>query len=117
MELSFDQLPAAVYQLSQKLEAIEKLLLNKNEDKSAQPQDELLTVEQAAELLNLSKGTIYSKKSRGELPVMKQGKRLYFSKEELMRYLKAGRKKTNAELEAEAEAYLKDNKKGLNHGA
>ncbi|MCP4438322.1 MAG: helix-turn-helix domain-containing protein [Aureispira sp.] len=116
MELSFDQLPAAVHQLSQKLEAIEKLLLNRRKDQSTEEKDELLTVQQAAEFLILSVPTIYSKVSRGELPVMKQGKRLYFSKEELMEYLKAGRKKTNTELEAEAEAYLAETKKGLNYG-
>lgn len=75
--------------------------------------EQLLTVQQAAEFLNLTVPTIYSKVSRGGLPVMKRGKRLYFSSTELMEYIKDGRKKSNAEIEAEAEAYLSDNKKGL----
>jgi len=50
--------------------------------------------------------TIYSKVSKGELPVMKRSKRLYFSSTELMKYLKRGRKKSNAEIEQEAKAYL-----------
>ena len=47
---------------------------------------------------------------------MKRSKRLYFSSTELMEYLKEGRKKSNAEIEQEAEAYLSNNKKGLNNG-
>ena len=78
--------------------------------------EQLLTVKEAANFLNLTVPTIYSKVSRGELPVMKRSKRLYFSSVELMQYLKEGRKKSNAELEEEAEAYLLNNKKGLNNG-
>jgi hypothetical protein len=47
---------------------------------------------------------------------MKRSKRLYFSRTELMEYVKAGRKKSNAEIEREAKAYLLNNKKGLNNG-
>ena len=78
--------------------------------------EQLLTIQQAAEFLSLSVPTLYTKVSKGELPVMKQGKRLYFSRTELLDYLKDGRKKSNAEIEAEAKAYLLNNKKGLNNG-
>ncbi len=67
---------------------------------------------EAAEFLSLTVPTMYSKVSKGELPVMKRAKRLYFSRTELLDYLKAGRKKSNAEIEAEAEAYLLNRKKG-----
>lgn len=75
--------------------------------------EQLLTVQEAAQFLNLTVPTIYSKVSKGELPVMKRSKRLYFSSTELMEYLKEGRKKSNAEIEQEAEAYLSNNKKAL----
>jgi|GEM_PF-599569 len=67
--------------------------------------EKLLTVQQAAKLLNLTVPTIYSKVSKSELPVMKRGKRLYFSSTELIQYIKEGRKKSNAEIEVQAEAY------------
>lgn len=90
---------------------------NTQESKTPTEQPEqLLTVQEAAQFLNLTVPTIYSKVSKGELPVMKRSKRLYFSSTELMEYLKEGRKKSNAEIEAEAEAYLLNNKKGLNNG-
>jgi excisionase family DNA binding protein len=68
--------------------------------------EQLLTIQEAASYLNLSIPTVYSKVSRGELPVMKRGKRLYFSKIELLEYLKGGRKKSIAEIETEADALL-----------
>ncbi len=70
-------------------------------------ENDLLTIDQAAEFLSLTKPTLYSKVSRGELPSMKRGKRLYFSKKELLGYLKAGRRGTISELQEEAHTYLK----------
>jgi excisionase family DNA binding protein len=84
-----------------------------NEQPKQPPTDQpeqLLTIQEAAEFLSLTVPTMYSKCSKGELPVMKRSKRLYFSRTELLDYLKDGRKKSNAEIEQEAKAYLK--KKG-----
>ena len=78
--------------------------------------EQLLTIKQAGELLSLTVPTMYSKVSKREIPVMKRGKRLYFSRTELLEYLKEGRKKSNAEIEQEAKAYLSNTKKGLNNG-
>jgi excisionase family DNA binding protein len=76
--------------------------------------EQLLTVQEAAALLHLTVPTLYSKHSKGELPgVCKRGKRLYFSKQSLIEWVKEGRKKSNAEIEQEAEAYLSNNRKGL----
>ncbi|WP_180904144.1 helix-turn-helix domain-containing protein, partial [Flavobacterium chungangense] len=41
-------------------------------------QDELLNIQETSKLLNLSVSTIYSKVCRREIPVNKQGKRIYF---------------------------------------
>lgn len=77
-----------------------------SKDPQTDQPDQLLTIEQAAEFLNLTKPTIYSLVSRNEIPVMKRSKRLYFSRIELLNYLKQGRKKTNSEVEAEAQHFL-----------
>ena len=99
-----------------RLNNIETLLLNlKNQPKEQgeQPEvDELLTVQDTAKFLSLSVPTIYSLISRGELPVMKRSKRCYFSKIELINYLKQGRKKTLAETANVAERYLTKSKGG-----
>jgi excisionase family DNA binding protein len=71
---------------------------------------QLLNIQETAEFLNLTVPTIYSKVSKRELPVMKQGNRLYFSRTELFNYIEDGRKKSNAEIETEVDNFLK--KKG-----
>lgn len=83
----------------------------KKEFKQTERPEQLLTVQETAQFLNLSVPTIYSKVSKGELPVMKTSKRLYFSSTELMEYLKEGRKKSNSEIEQEAERYMSNNGK------
>jgi excisionase family DNA binding protein len=114
--LTFDQLPNAVTMLIKEVSELKSLLIEKQEQTPITPPEQLLTIQEAAEFLSLTVPTIYSKVNRKELPFMKRGKRLYFSSTELMEYVKAGRKKSNAEIEQEAKAYLLNNKKGLNNG-
>ena len=114
--LTFDKLPEAVAMLTKEVSELKRLLIEKQEQAPTDQPEQLLTIQQAAEFLSLTVPTIYSKVSKGELPVMKRGKRLYFSRAELLEYVKAGRKKSNAEIEQEAKAYLLNNKKGLNNG-
>ena len=72
--------------------------------------EELLTVPQIAEYLSLSTHYVYVLISRGDLPIMKRGKRVYASKADLFNYLKAGRKKTNSEIEADAIQHIANKK-------
>lgn len=72
--------------------------------------DELLTVQDTAKFLSLSVPTVYTLISKGELPVMKRSKRCYFSKAELIAYLRQGRKRTFTETATEAEHYCKTKK-------
>ncbi len=102
-----------------RLSNIETLLLDltnpPKENITTEPQDQFLTIQEAAEFLKLSVPTLYSKVSKMELPVMKRGKRLYFSRMELIEYLKQGRTKTRSEIAAESESFI-SNKKGLHYG-
>ena len=103
-----------------RLSSIENLILDlKHQPTKVEPteqHEQLLTVQEAGSLLHLKVPTIYSKNSKGELPgVCKRGKRLYFSKQSLIQWVKEGRKKSNSEIEAEAEAHLSNHKKALRH--
>jgi excisionase family DNA binding protein len=83
--------------------------------------ERLLTIDEIAELLHLTKPTIYSKVSKNELPgVCKQGKRLYFDRQIIIDWIKQGRKKSNAEIKQSInkqsiKEYLLNNRKGLNN--
>jgi len=112
-QVTFNDLPKAVTMLTKEVSELKRLLIEKQEQPTTEQPEQLLTVQEAAQFLNLTVPTIYSKVSKGELPVMKRSKRLYFSSTELIEYLKEGRKKSNAEIEQEAEAYLSNNRKGL----
>src|SRR5690554_2759823 len=107
--------------INERLQIIEGLLqaLAESQSEIREPSgktDDLLTIEQAAEFLHLSKPTIYSKCSRNELPYMKRGKRLYFLREQLMEYVKAGQHETKRELSENANEFLKKKKGGQNNG-
>lgn len=101
MEITFENLPKAVSNLTQELSEIKRLLLAQNSPSSGS-QDELLTIQQAGELLSLSVPTLYGYVQRKEIPVSKRGKRLYFSKLELTEWVKNGRIRTTSELGSEA---------------
>ena len=71
----------------------------------------LLTIQQAADFLHLTVPTLYGKVHAREIPFSKLGKRLYFSKTELTDWVKTGRQKTTAEVQAEAIAFVNSNKR------
>jgi excisionase family DNA binding protein len=114
--LSFEKLPEAVVMLTKEVSELKKLLIENQENSIKEQPEKLLTIQEASVFLSLSIATIYSKVSKGELPVMKGGKRLYFSSVELLNFLKQGRKKSKSEIEQEAEVNLLNLKKGLNNG-
>lgn len=86
-----------------RLNDIERLLIDiKHRPEGVDADGDFLTVTQAANFLSVSVGTVYNMIYRNELPVMKRSKRCYFSRKELIDYLKSGRKKTASELADEA---------------
>jgi len=68
--------------------------------------DQLFSTSQAADFLKLAKPTVYSMVSRGFLPANKRGSRLYFLRQELIEWVKEGKKKNKADLEDEVEEQL-----------
>jgi excisionase family DNA binding protein len=94
--LTFDQLPKAVSELLEKVSKIEDILIHDHPDETNA--NCLFSIKQASAFLNLSISTIYGKVCRREIPVSKQGKKLYFDKTELLNWIKAGRKSTIAEV-------------------
>lgn len=81
---------------------------------ASKDEDQLMTIKQAGEFLNLSVPTIYSYVQKSKIPVSKGSKRLYFSKSELLEWIKQGRRKTQAEIALEATQFLTKRKGGPN---
>ena len=99
---TFDQIPKMMGKLFEKMERIELLLSNIPVGQGHK--DELLTISEASKFLNLAVPTIYSKVSRNEIPVNKQGKRLYFYKSELLQWISSGRMRTDQEVKKSVDA-------------
>lgn len=111
--ITFDNLPQAVNQIQDKLCRIEKILSEKLPTQLSEV-DIWLTLN---ELCNYhpdkpSKPTVYGWVHAGTIPVHKNGKKLRFLKSEIDAWLKQGRKKTMAEIAAEADQYLIKKKRG-----
>lgn len=99
--------------LFEKLNEIEKLVLELKTEKNITtplPEDDLLTINEACALLHLAKPTIYFLTSQSKIPVIKKGKRLFFSKVELLEWLKSGRRITVNEINALSTDYVQKRK-------
>ena len=113
--ITFNDLPQAFTDLQKTVNSIQNLLIQYSRNQQPEPET-LLTVQDAATFLTLSVATIYGLISRREIPVMKRSKRCYFSKADLLAYMKAGRVKTVSEIQAETDNFLSSQKrKGGNH--
>ncbi|AXE17219.1 DNA-binding protein [Runella rosea] len=112
-QLTFNELPQAVIQLYDKLESIERLLLQKSQPEEP---DRWFDLSELCAYLpeKATKPTVYGWVHSGIIPVHKRGKKLYFLKSEIDLWLKEGRKKTYAETVAEANNYVK--RKGVKYG-
>jgi len=116
-ELSLEQMPSALSQSNEMLENIERIvlkLLNSqqgNEQKQWFSLNEVINYDPAKR----TKPTWYSMVSRGDVPYHKSGNRLMFLKSEIDDWLKSGKRKSNAEIEAEAHTYLSNNKRKGHH--
>ena len=110
--LTFNDLPQVVAQLVGEVSTL-KNLIEEIRDTSQHPEpDELMNIKQAGEFLHLTVQTIYNKVSKNEIPFMKRGKRLYFSKDELMNYLKQGSNEMQSDIDKDVNDFL-SKKKGV----
>jgi len=104
--ITFDDLPEAIVFLTNEVSELKTLLLEKKESPCSEEKEQMLNTQEAAEFLDLSVPTIYSKVSRKEIPFSKRSGRLYFSSTELREYIKGGKESTYDEIEQQADLYL-----------
>ncbi len=106
-----EQLHEKLAQIMQRLAIIESRI-------AARPQvleeaSDYLNALEASKFLNLTKGTLYSKVCRKEIPVYKKGNRLYFLRSELISYISQGKKNLSEDQDSKAE--LKMHSLGLKY--
>lgn len=105
-ELSFNDVPKAVAHLINKVDKIETLL---NAERQAQPEtNQWLNLNDLCKYHpdHPAKPTVYAWIGQRSIPYHKKGKKLMFLKSEIDSWLKEGRRKTAAEIQAEAKQYV-----------
>lgn len=111
--LVFTQL--SVPEIRQMLRQELERFFSENEKRTVQNVDaaprQFLSIDEACSLLHLAKPTIYGLVSAGKIPYMKQGKKLYFSQQELTEWIKAGHSSGAEELTATIDQAIVNGKK------
>ncbi len=111
-QINFESLPKAVASLFEEVKQIKSLILDTSTKEAG---DQLFTIQETAEFLHVQKQTLYSYVSKGIIPHHKRAGRLYFSKSELIDWIKAGNKRA-FDVEEEAQKIVSRRKrKGGSH--
>ena len=104
-ELTTSELKAAIR------EELHAVLADFKQSPTLLIEDDMGGIELAIQITGLAKPTIYSLVCDRKIPHSKRGKRLYFSRQELVQWLKAGKRKTQDELKEEAVQYGEGSRK------
>jgi len=86
-------------------ETLSELQLNEN-NAPLTVNKEILSIAEVSEMLNISKSTVYGMNNRRVIPFIKQGKKVYYKRSEILEWLNRGRIKTQKEIEDEADKYI-----------
>lgn len=90
--ITFEQLPQAVSLLIERVGQLTSKVeeaLGKNDNPQSR-KHKLLTLDEVAVLLNKSASTIYTMTSEKRIPYHKQGNKLYFFEDEIIRWIEQG---------------------------
>lgn len=80
------------------------------------PEEDLVRIKQASMITGLAPSSIYNKVSKNEIPNTKNGKFLYFSKKELLAWIKSGKKPTLEEIKESVNETLSKQKRSVGIG-
>ena len=69
--------------------------------------DDITDFEGMTAFLKIAPSTGYAKTSSGEIPHFKKGRKLFFRKSELLKWIESGKRKTTKDIDELAEQYLK----------
>ena len=86
-------------------ECLIEALQNQESKQVTSETDKPLSIKEASEFLNLAPQTIYGFTSKNLIPFKKRGKKLYFSKSDLVAWLHEGKRKTISEIEKIADDF------------
>lgn len=111
--ITFETMPKAMAYLINKVEALEKKLLEKNEVPTTLA-DKWFNIDELKDYLpdHPAKQTIYGWVSKREIPFHKGGKKLRFLQSDIDKWLSCGKRKGESELRDEANNYCETKRIG-----
>lgn len=77
--------------------------------------EEIINMNQACKILGLSKPTLYGYTAKRKIPHYKRGKRNYFKKSELIKWISDGKVKTMDEIQQDVESFLSKPRRKRKH--
>ena len=115
-EITYNNMPLALMYLIRKIDSMEQSLRERN-DRPNTTVDEWMGVEGLREYLpdKPAKATIYGWVSTKQIPYHKGGKKLRFRKSEIDAWLETGKRRCEADFEAEANEYIAKREGGLKY--
>ena len=78
-------------------ESVRSAISEQNSQQQSEEPDRILSLKEAAVFLNLAQQTVYGYTSKQVIPFIKKGKKLYFQKSELEKWLLSGNCKDDLE--------------------
>jgi excisionase family DNA binding protein len=106
--ITFNDLPAAVSYLVEKIDRLESLLEKQNQAPVPEPASKWMDVKELQAYLpdHPAAPTIYGWIRNGLIPYYKKGKKLSFKRSEIEEWMNSARQQTVAEMEAAAQDYV-----------
>lgn len=71
-------------------ESVKPAITEQNTQQQSEEPDKMMSLKEAAIFLNLAQQTVYGFTSKQQIPFIKKGKKLYFRKSELEKWLMEG---------------------------
>lgn len=78
-------------------ESVKSAISEHNSQQQSEVLDRILSLKETATFLNLAQQTVYGFTSKQQIPFIKKGKKLYFRKSELEKWLLEGNVKSDLE--------------------
>ncbi len=91
-------------------DAIDRYFADKKFNPAQPDADEIGGIDLAVKITGKAKSTIYGLVHSRSIPHSKQGKKLYFSRKNLLEWIHSGERKTASEISTATEKYLGENR-------
>lgn len=103
---TFETMPSAIDEIRNGQSRLEELVSKLLTQQPQQEKEEFITLKQVCGLTGYAAPTIYGLVGANSIPYFKRGQRLFFDRAAILAWIREGKPKSKAEIEASADAHL-----------